>query len=74
MGQAFRAREAAIRELISQILKAKDRKEQLVDLREQLFKAVGELENATRSHNTSLIEAMAKKLQALVGDSKPPAP
>ena len=69
MGQAFRPKEATIREIIGQILQAKDRKDLFTPLRERLSKAVCELEDVTRPHNTSLIEAMAKKLQLLVGSA-----
>jgi nucleoside 2-deoxyribosyltransferase len=66
MGEVFRPREQVIRELIGRVLNAKDRKEKLTGLREQLATALGELEDATRAPNTSLVEAMARRLLALV--------
>lgn len=66
MGQTFRPKEQLIRALIGRVLNAKDQKETLAALRQDLAKAIGELEDATRPQNASLIEAMAKKLLALV--------
>jgi hypothetical protein len=71
MGEAFRPRERNIRELISQVLIARDQKLALTALKQQLATAVGELEDATRSHNSNLVEAMARKLQLMVQTKAP---
>jgi hypothetical protein len=67
----YRPKEAAIRELIGEILVCRDRS-QLAALREKLATVIGELEDGTRSANSALIAAMAKALQQLV-KSKPDA-
>ena len=69
MGEAFRPREHKIRELIGQVLTARDQKLPVAALKQQLAEAVGDLEDATRVHNANLVEAMAKKLQAMVQSS-----
>jgi hypothetical protein len=71
MGETYRPRELQIRELIGRVLNAKDDKETLTAVRRDLSKVVGELEDETRAPNACLIEAMAKKLLALVTPEKP---
>jgi TIR domain len=66
MIDAYRPREQSVRELIGKVLNAKDQMNTLAMLRGELSKVVGELEDATREPNASLIAAMSKKLLALV--------
>jgi hypothetical protein len=66
MGETIRPKEVSIREIIGRVLNTKDQIDALAALRQELSKAVGELEDATRSQNASLLEAMAKRLQDLV--------
>ena len=66
MGNVFRPREQSIRVLIGRVLRAKDQLETLTALKKDLSDTIGELANATRSQNASLIEAMATQSLALV--------
>lgn len=66
MAAAYGPSEDSIRGLVTKIMQAKDQRDALVQLREDLSKAVGMLENTTRPQNTHLIRAMAAKLRALV--------
>ena len=66
MAETFRPRDRAIRGLIGRVLEAKDQKETLTNLKQELAKAIGELEEATRAQNASLVEAMARRLLDLV--------
>lgn len=66
VGEVYRVKEKAIRDLIGQILNPKNSKGDLADLRKKLALAVGEMEDSTRRANAELIKAMSATLQALV--------
>lgn len=62
-----------IRELVTDILKMRDKPDELEALREKLSGAVRRLADATEPHNSVLIKAMSQKLQSLV-ESQPSSP
>ena len=65
-----RSKEQMVRDLIGKVLNAKEHTEKLTALRRDLAKAIGELEDTTRSQNALVIEKIAAKLI----DSVKPAP
>jgi hypothetical protein len=74
MTKNYEPAEQAIRGLISEILKVRDKPEDLVRLREQLSGAVKQLTTATGPQNSLLIKAMSQKLQSLVQSEQVPNP
>jgi hypothetical protein len=66
VAEVYRVKEKAIRDLIGEILNAKNSKGDLTNLRKRLALAVGEMEDSTRKPNAELINAMSAALQALV--------
>jgi hypothetical protein len=65
IGDAFRSKEKVLREVLGQVLNPNNQRE-LATLRQELAQAVRELEDATREPNAKLIEALSKKMLALV--------
>lgn len=60
--ESGRPKEQMVRTTAGQILNAKDQSDKLAPLRQELSKAIKELEDSTRSQNALVIEAIAKKL------------
>ena len=66
MASDYEPAEQSIRKLISDILKVRDKQDQLVPLRQELSNAVRKLAAVTEPQNCVLIKAMSQKLQSLV--------
>lgn len=62
MTDAYRSRDGAVRDLIGRVLASKDRMETMPALRQDLSKAIGEMEDATRGLNAKMIAALLEKL------------
>lgn len=62
MTEAYRSRDGGVRELIGRVLAAKDRMEAMPGLRQDLAKAIGDMEDATRRLNAKMIAALLEKL------------
>jgi hypothetical protein len=62
MSEAYRSRDGAVRELIGRVLSSKDRKEAMPAFRQDLSKAIGELEDATRVLNAKMIAGLLENL------------
>jgi hypothetical protein len=71
MASSYIPVEQSIRDLIGQILEARDKPDRLEALGQQLSSAVRKLADATEPHNTLLIKTMAQKLQSMVDPLSP---
>jgi hypothetical protein len=69
MARTYEPVEREIRELVSNILRCKDKADEITALRTNLSNAVKKLAEGTRPHNTLLIKNMSEKLRELVSEA-----